>query len=208
MYLTPTAPHFPTPPAPRHEPNPFGAYEVPEGVNFNEADVSDKPTWLRDGVPALDAAGLESMTTPDVTWDKMLVDAMTMRMVGRPETLDTIVATNLHADILSDLAAALAGSLGIAPTANINPERAHPSMFEPVHGSAPDIAGQHVCNPIGQVWSGAMMLEHLGETDAAAAIVSAIETLRRDGGPRTRDMGGQAGTAEVGRALAEIIGTG
>ena len=103
---------------------------------------------------------------PDVTWDKMLVDAMTMRMVMRPQTLDTIVATNLHADILSDLAAALAGSLGIAPTGNINPERTFPSMFEPIHGSAFDIMGKGIANPIGTFWSSVMMLEHLGEKAA------------------------------------------
>src|SRR6266850_7531596 len=100
---------------------------------------------------------------PDVTWDKMLVDAMTMRMVGKPQSLDTIVATNLHADILSDLAAALAGSLGIAPTANLNPERNTPSMFEPIHGSAFDITGKGIANPVGTFWTAAMMLEHLGE---------------------------------------------
>ncbi|MBV8614733.1 MAG: tartrate dehydrogenase, partial [Acetobacteraceae bacterium] len=118
------------------------------------------------------------------------------------------VGSNLFGDILSDLGPAVAGSIGIAPSANINPERAHPSMFEPVHGSAPDIAGKHVCNPIGQIWSAAMMLEHLGETAAGQAIVTAIEGLLRDGGPRTRDMGGQAGTAEVGTALAEAVASG
>ena len=103
---------------------------------------------------------------PDVTWDKMLVDAMTMRMIMKPQTLDTIVATNLHADILSDLAAALAGSLGIAPTANLNPERNAPSMFEPIHGSAFDITGKGIANPVGTFWTGVMMLEHLGEKAA------------------------------------------
>src|ERR671913_259258 len=111
---------------------------------------------------------------PDVTWDKMLVDAMTMRMVMKPQTLDTIVATNLHADILSDLAAALAGSLGIAPTANINPERKFPSMFEPIHGSAFDITGKGVANPVGTFWTASMMLEHLGETAAAQTLMRAI----------------------------------
>src|SRR6195952_5247519 len=110
----------------------------------------------------------------DVTWDKMLVDAMTMRMVMKPETIDTVVATNLHADVLSDLAAALAGSLGIAPTANLNPERTYPSMFEPIHGSAFDITGKGVANPIGSIWSGVMMLEHLGESAAAAKLMQAI----------------------------------
>jgi len=116
-----------------------------------------------------------------------------------------VVGSNLFGDILSDLGPVVAGSIGIAPSANINPERLFPSMFEPVHGSAPDIAGKGICNPIGQIWSAAMMLEHLGEKPAADAIIAAIETLMRDGGPRTRDMGGQAGTAEVGQALADLV---
>ena len=145
---------------------------------------------------------------PGVAADQFHIDILCAHFVQHPDWFDVVVGSNLFGDILSDLGPAVAGSIGIAPSANINPERAHPSMFEPVHGSAPDIAGQHVCNPIGQVWSGAMMLEHLGETEAAAAVVSAIETLLREGGPRTRDMGGQAGTAEVGQALAEIIRTG
>ena len=105
---------------------------------------------------------------PDVTWDKELVDAATARMVNRPQSLDTIVATNLHADILSDLAAALAGSLGIAPTANIDPERRYPSMFEPIHGSAFDIMGKGLANPVGTFWSAVMMLEHLGDAPPPA----------------------------------------
>src|SRR4249920_1646790 len=113
----------------------------------------------------------------DVTWDKMLVDAMTMRMVMKPESIDTVVATNLHADILSDLAAALAGSLGIAPTANLNPERSFPSMFEPIHGSAFDIAGQGIANPIGTFWTATMMLDHLGEPTASARLMRAIERV-------------------------------
>jgi tartrate dehydrogenase/decarboxylase / D-malate dehydrogenase len=123
-----------------------------------------------------------------------------------------VVGSNLFGDILSDLGPAVAGSIGIAPSANINPEKTAPSMFEPVHGSAPDIAGRMICNPIGQIWSGAMMLEHLGEKPAADAIVAAIETLlgegSKGGGPRTRDMGGQAGTVDVGRALAEMVAGG
>src|SRR5881394_1580051 len=116
---------------------------------------------------------------PDVTWDKMLVDAMTMRMVLKPQTLDTIVATNLHADILSDLAAALAGSLGIAPTANLNPERKSPSMFEPIHGSAFDITGKGIANPVATFWTGSMMLDHLGEKAAAARLMQAVERVTR-----------------------------
>jgi tartrate dehydrogenase/decarboxylase/D-malate dehydrogenase len=141
----------------------------------------------------------------DVTWDKMLVDAMTMRMVMRPQTLDTIVATNLHADILSDLAAALAGSLGIAPTGNINPERTFPSMFEPIHGSAFDIMGKGVANPIGTFWSAAMMLEHLGEQAAADRLMQAIERVTADPQFHTPDLGGKARTADVTAAVITAI---
>ena len=142
---------------------------------------------------------------PDVKTDQYHIDILCAHFVQHPDWFDVVVGSNLFGDILSDLGPAVAGSIGIAPSANINPERKHPSMFEPVHGSAPDIAGRWICNPIGQIWSGAMMLEHLGEKPAADAIVAAIETLLREGGPRTRDMGGQAGTVEVGKAIAEIV---
>ena len=142
---------------------------------------------------------------PDVTWDKMLVDAMTMRMTLKPETLDTIVATNLHADILSDLAAALAGSLGIAPTANLNPERKFPSMFEPIHGSAFDIMGKGVANPIGTFWSTVMMLDHLGEQAAGARLMKAVERVTADPRFHTPDLGGRARTADVTAAVIEAI---
>ena len=145
---------------------------------------------------------------PDVTTDQYHIDILCAHFVQHPDWFDVVVGSNLFGDILSDLGPAVAGSIGIAPSANINPERVHPSMFEPVHGSAPDIAGKFICNPIGQIWSGAMMLEHLGEAEAGRAIVAAIETLLREGGPRTRDMGGQAATADVGRALAEIVAGG
>ncbi|MGC8470583.1 MAG: tartrate dehydrogenase [Acetobacteraceae bacterium] len=138
---------------------------------------------------------------PAVSWDKMLVDAMTMRMVLRPATLDTIVASNLHADILSDLAAALAGSLGIAPTANLNPERKFPSMFEPIHGSAFDIMGKGIANPIGTFWSGVLMLEHLGEAGAAARLMKAIERVTADPRLHTPDLGGRADTRTVTEAV-------
>ncbi len=141
----------------------------------------------------------------DVTWDKMLVDAMTVRMVMRPNSLDTIVATNLHADILSDLAAALSGSLGIAPTANINPERTFPSMFEPIHGSAFDIMGKGVANPIGTFWSSAMLLDHLGEGAAADRLIKAIERVTADARYHTPDLGGKANTADVTSATIDAI---
>jgi tartrate dehydrogenase/decarboxylase/D-malate dehydrogenase len=142
---------------------------------------------------------------PDVTWDKMLVDAMTMRMVMRPQSIDTVVATNLHADILSDLAAALAGSLGIAPTGNINPERTFPSMFEPIHGSAFDIMGKGIANPIGTFWSAVMLLEHLGENAAASRLMSAIERVTADPRFHTPDLGGLARTADVTAAVIGAI---
>lgn len=138
---------------------------------------------------------------PDVSTDKMLVDAMTTRMVLDPRSLDVVVATNLHADVLSDLAAALTGSLGIAPTANLNPERRFPSMFEPIHGSAFDIMGQGVANPIGSFWSAVMMLDHLGETEAAATLMRAIERVTAEGEALPRDLGGQADTRAVTDAV-------
>jgi tartrate dehydrogenase/decarboxylase / D-malate dehydrogenase len=144
---------------------------------------------------------------PDVKWDKMLVDAMTMRMTLRPATLDTIVATNLHADILSDLAAALAGSLGIAATANLNPEGRFPSMFEPIHGSAFDIAGKGIANPVGAFWTATMMLEHLGEQRASDRLMRAIERVTADKSLHTPDLGGVATTRAVTDAvIAAILG--
>ena len=147
-----------------------------------------------------------SQEFPDVAWDKELVDAATARMVNRPASLDTIVATNLHADILSDLAAALAGSLGIAPTGNIDPERRYPSMFEPIHGSAFDIMGQGIANPVGTFWSCVMLLEHLGEADAAAELMAAIESVTANPALRTRDLGGTATTAQVTAAVCAAMG--
>ncbi len=141
---------------------------------------------------------------PDVETDKMLVDAVTTRMVAKPKTLDTIVATNLHADILSDLAAALAGSLGIAPTANLNPSRRFPSMFEPIHGSAFDIMGKGIANPIGSFWTAVMMLEHLGETAAAVRLMTAIEQVTRTA-ELPADLGGKATTVEITEAVCRAI---
>ncbi|HEU0095634.1 MAG TPA: tartrate dehydrogenase [Rhizomicrobium sp.] len=141
---------------------------------------------------------------PDVTWDKMLVDAMTVRMTLKPQSLDTIVGTNLHADILSDLAGALAGSLGVAPTANINPERRFPSMFEPIHGSAFDITGKGIANPVATFWTGAQMLEHLGEPEAAARLMRALEQVTK-AGILTPDVGGTATTRDVTAAMVDAI---
>ena len=141
---------------------------------------------------------------PDVTWDKELVDAMTMRMVRKPQSIDTVVATNLHADILSDLAAALAGSLGVAPTGNVNPSKNYPSMFEPIHGSAFDITGKGIANPVATFWTGALMLEHLGEPRAAAALMTAIEQVCA-AGILTPDIGGTSTTKDVTRAMVDAI---
>ncbi|KAK5112226.1 hypothetical protein LTR62_004387 [Meristemomyces frigidus] len=143
-----------------------------------------------------------------VEYDKMLVDAMTVRMVNRPESMDTIVATNLHADILSDLAAALAGSIGIAPSSNLDPTRSCPSMFEPIHGSAPDIAGKGIANPVGAFWSAAEMVRWLGkgELDAVAdQFMQAIENVTGNPETRTKDMGGSAGTKAVTEAVCREI---
>lgn len=141
---------------------------------------------------------------PDVTWDKMLVDAMTVRMTLKPQSIDTVVATNLHADILSDLAGALAGSLGVAPTANIDPERRFPSMFEPIHGSAFDITGKGIANPVASFWTAAQMLEHLGEAEAAGRLMRAIEQVTA-AGILTPDVGGTATTQQVTDAVVDAI---
>jgi tartrate dehydrogenase/decarboxylase/D-malate dehydrogenase len=142
---------------------------------------------------------------PDVRTDKELVDAATTRMVLKPKSIDVMVATNLHADILSDLAAALAGSLGIAPTANLNPERRFPSMFEPIHGSAFDITGKGIANPIASFWTASMMLDHLGEREAAARLMAAIERVTAAGAPLTPDLGGGATTADVTKAVCDAL---
>jgi tartrate dehydrogenase/decarboxylase/D-malate dehydrogenase len=142
---------------------------------------------------------------PEIRTDQFHIDILCAHFVQHPDWFDVVVGTNLFGDILSDLGPAVAGSIGIAAGGNINPEKTYPSMFEPVHGSAPDIAGRFICNPIGQIWSAALMLDHLGEAEAGKAIVDAIETLLRESGPKTRDMGGQAGTADVGTAIAQLV---
>ncbi|HZO92615.1 MAG TPA: tartrate dehydrogenase [Candidatus Baltobacteraceae bacterium] len=141
---------------------------------------------------------------PDVRHDRYHIDILSAHFVLHPDWFDVVVGTNLFGDILSDLGPAVTGTIGIAPSANLNPEREFPSMFEPVHGSAPDIAGKGVANPIGQIWSGAMMLDHLGHPEAAADVVRAIERVLADG-PRTRDIGGTASTEEVGKAIAAAL---
>jgi tartrate dehydrogenase/decarboxylase / D-malate dehydrogenase len=143
----------------------------------------------------------------DIELEHVLIDALAARAVLRPDSLDVIVASNLFGDILSDLVAALAGSIGVAPSANLNPERDYPSMFEPVHGSAPDIAGTGSANPVGQMWAGALMLEHLGETEAGNDLIQAFEGALRDG-VRTHDLGGTASTEEFTKAVLSRLGSG
>ena len=182
------------------------AFELARSRPRKRLTVVTKSNAQRHGMVMWDEVAAEvAAEFPDVTWDKMLVDAMTMRMTLKPESLDTIVATNLHADILSDLAAALGGSLGIAPTGNINPDRQFPSMFEPIHGSAFDITGKGIANPIGTFWSAVLMLEHLGEPAAAARLMDAIERVTANPKFHSPDLGGDATTAKVTEAVIAAI---
>jgi tartrate dehydrogenase/decarboxylase / D-malate dehydrogenase len=168
--------------------------------------VVTKSNAQRHGMVLWDEIAAETARDfPDVGWDRELVDAMTTRMVLKPGSIDVVVATNLHADILSDLAAALAGSLGIAPTANLDPERRFPSMFEPIHGSAFDIAGKGIANPIATFWTGAMMLDHLGERDGAGLLMAAIERVTADPTFHTPDLGGTATTSQVTQAVMDAV---
>src|SRR5690606_32010269 len=144
---------------------------------------------------------------PDVRWDKFHIDILCAHFVQHPDRFDVVVASNLFGDILSDLGPACTGTIGIAPSGNLNPDRKFPSLFEPVHGSAPDIYGRGIANPIGQIWGGAMMLEFLGYPEAAADVMKAIETVLAEG-PRTPDMGGKASTRDVGEAVAKLVSQG
>lgn len=181
------------------------AFKLAQSRQRKLLTVVTKSNAQRHGMVMWDEIAAEvAQEFPDVQWDKMLVDAMTHRMTLHPQSLDTIVATNLHADILSDLAGALAGSLGVAPTANIDPERRFPSMFEPIHGSAFDITGKGIANPIATFWTAVQMLEHLGERNAAALIMQGIEHVCA-AGILTPDVGGSATTADVTRALVQFI---
>jgi len=182
------------------------AFRLAESRPRKLLTVITKSNAQRHAMVMWDEIALEvSREFPHVTWDKELVDAATARMVTRPASLDTIVATNLHADILSDLAAALAGSLGIAPTANLDPERRYPSMFEPIHGSAFDIMGKGLANPVGTFWSVVMLLEHLGEAKAAHTVMAAIERVTANSALHTRDLGGTATTEQVTQAVCTHI---
>jgi tartrate dehydrogenase/decarboxylase/D-malate dehydrogenase len=142
----------------------------------------------------------------DVTWDKYHIDALVAQFVLHPDRFDVVVGSNLFGDILSDLGPACTGTIGIAPSGNLNPERKFPSLFEPVHGSAPDIAGKGIANPVGMIWAAQMMLEHLGEADAAASLLRAIEHGLKDAATRTADLGGSANTVAAGKAIAEAVG--
>lgn len=182
------------------------AFELAQSRPRRRLTVVTKSNAQRYGLVMWDEIAAEvARDFPSVKWDKMLVDAMTMRMVLKPQSLDTIVATNLHADILSDLAAALVGSLGIAPTANMNPERKFPSMFEPIHGSAFDIMGKGIANPLGAFWSASLMLEHLGEKDAALLLMRAVERVTADPHLHTPDLGGHATTKDVTDAVLAAV---
>lgn len=182
------------------------AFELARSRPRKRLTVVTKSNAQRYGLVLWDEIAAEvAQDFPDVTWDRMLVDAMTVRMTLHPQTLDTIVATNLHADILSDLAAALAGSIGIAPTANLNPAGTGPSMFEPIHGSAFDITGKGIANPVATFWTAAMMLEHLGETAAAARLMRAVETVTAQPALHTPDLGGTATTRQVTAAVIAAL---
>ena len=181
------------------------AFEMARSRPRKKLTVVTKSNAQRHGMVMWDEIAAEvSLEYPNVETDKMLVDAVTTRMVAKPRTLDVIVATNLHADILSDLAAALAGSMGIAPTANLNPPRRFPSMFEPIHGSAFDIMGKGIANPIGSFWTAVMMLEHLGEGAAARLLMAAIERVTASGA-LPADLGGTATTVQVTEAVCRAI---
>ena len=182
------------------------AFELARSRPRRHLTVVTKSNAQRHGMVMWDEIAAETAHDfSDVTVDKELVDAMTTRMVRRPSSIDTVVATNLHADILSDLAAALAGSMGIAPTANLDPQRRYPSMFEPIHGSAFDITGKGIANPIGTFWTGAMMLDHLGENELAVRLMQAVERVTAAGAPLTPDLGGHATTHEVTDAVIAAV---
>ena len=181
------------------------AFETAQKRKKKRITVVTKSNAQRNGLVLWDeVAAVVARDFPDVTWDKMLVDAMTTRMVLQPSSLDTIVATNLHADILSDLAASLAGSIGIAPTSNLDPTRQNPSMFEPIHGSAFDIIGKGIANPVATFWTGAEMLRWLGHEEAAEGLLHCIENVC-EAGIKTRDLGGNSNTKEVTEAVCAEI---
>jgi tartrate dehydrogenase/decarboxylase/D-malate dehydrogenase len=182
------------------------AFELARRRGLGKVTSATKSNGISISMPFWDERFAEiAARYPDIESDKYHIDILTAHFVQRPERFQVVVGSNLFGDILSDLGPAVCGSIGIAPSANLNPDRSRPSMFEPVHGSAPDIAGRGIANPIGQIWAGAMMLEHLGHSDAHDTILRAIEDVLGSGGPRTRDIGGTASTVEVGRAIEKAI---
>ena len=186
------------------------AFELAKKTGASKVDMATKSNGIFVSMPYWDERfRAVAAEYPDIETQEHHIDILSARMVMSPEAFQVVVATNLFGDILSDLGPGVTGTIAVAPSANINPERDYPSMFGPVHGSAPDIAGRGVANPVGQIWSGAMMLDHLGEPEAAAAIVRAIETvLGNPSAPKTGDLGGAAKTGELGRAIAEQIASG
>ena len=181
------------------------AYELANGRPKRHLTSATKSNGIAITMPYWDERVREMAAQyPAVRTDQFHIDILTAHFVAHPDWFDVVVASNLFGDILSDLGPAVTGTIGIAPSANLNPERAFPSMFEPVHGSAPDIAGRGIANPIGQIWSGAKMLEHLGHPEAADAVVRAIERVLARG-PRTPDIGGTATTSDLGSAVAEAL---
>ncbi|MBL8305705.1 MAG: tartrate dehydrogenase [Rubrivivax sp.] len=184
------------------------AFELARTRPRKHVTLATKSNGIAIAMPWWDERGAEMAARyPDVSWDKQHIDILSARFVLQPQRFDVVAATNLFGDILSDLGPACTGTIGIAPSANLNPERRFPSLFEPVHGSAPDIYGQNIANPVGMIWSGAMMLDFLGHREAHDAIMKAIEALLAGGptGPVTRDLGGKASTTEMGQALAAMI---
>jgi tartrate dehydrogenase/decarboxylase/D-malate dehydrogenase len=184
------------------------AFELAQKIGRLHVTSATKSNGLYYSMPFWDERfAAMSRQYPHVRADQYHVDILAARFVMTPERFDVVVGSNLFGDILSDLGPGVTGTIAVAPSANINPERRFPSMFEPVHGSAPDIAGQGIANPIGQIWSAAMMLDHLGEPAAGAAVMAAIQRVLSDpDGARTRDLGGRATTDELGAAIANTIG--
>jgi tartrate dehydrogenase/decarboxylase/D-malate dehydrogenase len=184
------------------------AFELASRREAKHVTSATKSNGISISMPYWDERFAEmAKTYPDIRSDKYHIDILCAHFVLNPDRFDVVVASNLFGDILSDLGPACTGTIGIAPSGNINPERNFPSLFEPVHGSAPDIAGKGIANPIGQIWAGAMMLEHLGHAEAAAAIIRAIEASLTSADTRTRDLGGSANTETCGRAIAGLVAT-
>jgi tartrate dehydrogenase/decarboxylase/D-malate dehydrogenase len=184
------------------------AYELANSRPRKQLTVATKSNGIAISMPWWDGrADAVGANYPGVKVDKQHIDILSARFVLQPNRFDVVVASNLFGDILSDLGPACTGTIGLAPSANLNPERQFPSLFEPVHGSAPDIYGQNIANPVAMIWSGAMMLDFLGRRDAHDAIVRAIETTLVEG-PRTRDLGGTASTTEMGEAIAQRVASG